>query len=166
MQVEGACTNFHFNLLVLFIFNLEVFHVQVASENQTVQLVSQGWLNVVTGPHRQMKCERAYVWVWKAAWTIGLFLIRAQNLWQPVTVAFLFWIPNLFFFLSVFSYDEEKTATAEATSCFLTWSFLSRIVIEIYIYMNIHILLYFSVIKSLLCSLCVVFDYKCHFFIF
>lgn len=46
------------------------------------------------------------------------FLICAQNLWQPVTVAFLFLTPNLSFPFFV-SYDNKKTATSEATSCFL-----------------------------------------------
>lgn len=37
------------------------------------------------------------------------------NLWQPVTVAFLFLSRDLFSFSS----DSEKTATTEATSSFL-----------------------------------------------
>lgn len=52
-------------------------------------------------------------------------------------------------FSSVFRMTTRKLRQPRPQVVFLTWSFLSRIVI------NIYILLYFSVIKMLLCTVCV-----------
>lgn len=68
-------------------------------------------------------------------------LICAQNLWQPVTVAFLFSTPTFslfhslflsFGFLSFFHETTRKLLQTRLQVVFLTWSFLSRIVINIY----------------------------------
>lgn len=69
-----------------------------------------------------LTCVCMCMYVWHSMYgCLPPFLLCAQNLWQPVTVAFMFLIPNLYFFFLSFclSYDKEKTATTEATSCFL-----------------------------------------------
>lgn len=63
------------------------------------------------------------------------FLTCAQNLWQPVTVAFLFQIISLFisslFCLFIW---QRKLLQLRLQVVFLTWSFLSKMVINEYIY--------------------------------
>lgn len=78
-------------------------------------------------------CMCMYVW-YSMYGCLPPFLLCAQNLWQPVTVAFMFLIPNLyfFFFLSVFRMTKRKLLQLRLQVVFLTWSFLSRIVINIY----------------------------------
>lgn len=79
------------------------------------------------------KGVRVCVHVCMKAWMASLpETVCTQNLWHPVTVAFL--LLTVKSFLSFFYF--KKTVTTEATSSFLDLVLVSRMMMNIYFYIS------------------------------
>lgn len=78
-------------------------------------------------------CARGCVHVCMKAWTASLpETVCIQNLWHPVTVAFL--LLTVKSFCSFFYF--KKTVTTEATSFFLDLVLVTRMIMNIYFYIS------------------------------